>query len=284
MNNKNRRNNDEYVFIQSGLSIDATASFATGEVYYSSIMDNITTQAYYNPSLLSVVKKLIISEDNQNNSVIENSINKYSSIPSGSLYLIDLPVSLFLKEDEFNKDDHISFSKVFNILLQKKMIVIGVYRYGSLVKKRDEEPENILINNLNDSYFYYVVTAPEMSFKVSGKDKLFVISPDYPQFDHFEESKRSNYIISGKNLNLLEYNKNTSKIKNVKINKKEAQGDEQFELKLINFNNKLEKISNIIDDIDNCVNEITSESNDYIRDAIRKKLNGIKNKSKKVFK
>ena len=284
LNNKNRRNNDEYVFIQSGLSIDATASFATGEVYYSSIMDNITTQAYYNPSLLSVVKKLIISEDSQSNSVIENSINKYSSIPSGSLYLIDLPISLFLKEDEFNKDDHISFSKVFNILLQKKMIVIGVYRYGSLVKKRDEEPENILINNLNDSYFYYVVTAPEMSFKVSGKDKLFVISPDYPQFDHFEESKRSNYIISGKNLNLLEYNKNTSNIKNIRINKKEAQGDEQFELKLINFNNKLEKISNIIDDIDNCVNEITSESNDYIRDAIRKKLNGIKNKSKKVFK
>ena len=141
-----------------------------------------------------------------------------------------------------------------------------------------------MINNLNDSYFYYVVTAPEMSFKVSGKDKLFVISPDYPQFDHFEESKRSNYIISGKSLNLLEYNKNTSNIKNVRINKKEAQGDEQFELKLINFNNKLEKISNIIDDIDNCVNEITSESNDYIRDAIRKKLNGIKNKSKKVFK
>ena len=98
MNNRNRKNNDEYTFIQSGLSIDATASFASGEVYFSNIMDNIITQAYYNPSLLSVLKKLIVGEEIQANLKSEKVISKYSNVPSGCLYLIDLPLNLFSKE------------------------------------------------------------------------------------------------------------------------------------------------------------------------------------------
>ena len=121
LNNRNRRNNDEYTFIQSGLSIDATASFAAGEVYYSNIMDNIITQAYYNPSLLSVLKKLIVGEEMQTNLKSEKNISRYLDVPSGSLYLIDLPLSLFKKDNEFNNDYHISFEKVFSMLLKKKL-------------------------------------------------------------------------------------------------------------------------------------------------------------------
>ena len=277
LNNKNRRNNDEYTFIQSGLSIDATASFAAGEVYYSNIMDNIITQAYYNPSLLSVLKKLIVGEEMQTNLKSEKVIGKYTNVPSGCLYLIDLPLSLFKKEAEFNNDYHISFEKVFNTLLKKKIIVIGVYRYGSLNKKIDQEKETLSIGGFNDTYFYYVVTAPEPDFIVNQKDQLFVISPEYPRPEALEQVQIENFSkITRKNLNLRDYNKD-SQIKNLRMNELAKKIDEEMEGKLINFNYNLEKTKGLIDDIENCINKVTRESNTYINDSIKKKLYEIKN-------
>ena len=40
LNNK-KRNNDEYVIIKAGFDITLTTSFASGEVYYSNVMDNL---------------------------------------------------------------------------------------------------------------------------------------------------------------------------------------------------------------------------------------------------
>ena len=216
LNNRNRRNNDEYTFIQSGLSIDETASFASGEVYFSNIMDNIIVQAYYNPSLLSVLKKLIVGDELQNNLTGEKVLSKYTNVPSGCLYLIDLPLTLFQKPNEFINNYNIPFDNVYNTLLKKKIIVIGVYRYGSLNKKVEQEKETISLNYFSDTNFYYVVTAPEPDFMVNQKDKLFVISPEYPNPESFEEIKHENYSFNGKNLNLRDYNKN-SKIKNIRI-------------------------------------------------------------------
>ena len=277
LNNRNRRNNDEYTFIQSGLSIDATASFAAGEVYYSNIMDNIITQAYYNPSLLSVLKKLIVGEEMQMNLKSEKTIGKYIDVPSGSLYLIDLPLSLFKKDNEFNTDYHISFEKVFNILLKKKIIVIGVYRFGSLNKTIDQEKEVISLGTFNDTYFYYVVTAPEPDFVLNQKDKLFVISPEYPRPEAFEEPHEEKHFVTGKNLNLRDYNKNSNNIKNLRINEITKKVDEEMEGKLMNFNYNLEKTRGLIDDIENNINKITRESADYINNSIKKKLYEIKN-------
>ena len=277
LNNRNRRNNDEYTFIQSGLSIDATASFAAGEVYYSNIMDNIITQAYYNPSLLSVLKKLIVGEEMQTNLKSEKNISRYLDVPSGSLYLIDLPLSLFKKDNEFNNDYHISFEKVFSMLLKKKIIVIGVYRYGSLSKTIDQEKDIINLGNFNDTYFYYVVTAPEPDFVVNQKDQLFVISPEYPRPEALVEPHIEKHIVTGKNLNLRDYNKNSNNIKNLRINEITKKVDEEMEGKLINFNFNLEKTRGLIDDIENNINKITRESADYINNSIKKKLYEIKN-------
>ena len=278
LNNKNRRNNDEYTFIQSGLSIDATASFAAGEVYYSNIMDNIITQAYYNPSLLSVLKKLIVGEEMQTNLKSEKIIGKYIDVPSGCLYLIDLPLTLFKKDNnEFDEDYHIAFEKVFNTLLKKKIVVIGVYRYGSLSKTIDEEKETIPIKNFNDTNFYYVVTAPEPDFVVNQKDQLFVISPEYPKPEALAEPFVEKHFVTGKNLNLRDYNKNSNTIKNKRINEITKRVDEEMEGKLVKFNYNLEKTRGLIDDIENNINKITRESNDYIHNSIKKKLYEIKN-------
>lgn len=86
--NKGRTHNDEFSFIRSNMKIDGTISFASGEVYFSSIMDNLIVQAFYNQSLLAFLKKLIVGEDHS--TISKAPLNKYSNYVSSNLYLIDL--------------------------------------------------------------------------------------------------------------------------------------------------------------------------------------------------
>ena len=41
---------------------DQTPTFASGEVYLSSLMDSLICQAYYNPALTTVLKQLIVGD------------------------------------------------------------------------------------------------------------------------------------------------------------------------------------------------------------------------------
>lgn len=272
LNNVNRRSNDEYRFIKAGLTIDATASFAAGEVYYSSIMDNVITQAYYNPSLLSVLKKLIVGDELQNNFKIEGVVNNYSDVPSGSLYLIDLPILLFQKESG-NSNNNITFDKIFNSLLKKKIIVIGIYRHGSLNEKN--KTENIQNNTHKESSFYFVVTAPEENFKVNVKDKLFVISPEYPKPELLNKDFTEDYFEKNED---NEFKENLRvKTRKITVNEMKKEIDEEAENKLINFNQSLENTKALIDDIEISFNKISEQSHKYIKNSIKKKLYGIKN-------
>ena len=274
LNNINRRSNDEYRFIKAGLTIDATASFAAGEVYYSSIMDNVITQAYYNPSLLSVLKKLIVGDELPNNFKRESTMNKYSNVPSGSLYLIDLPLTLFQKQSRNSLNSiEITFDQVLNCLLKKKIIVIGVYRNGSLNKKSDDNIQN---NNRKDSSFYFVVTAPEEHFIINPKDKLFVISPEYPKPELLNQELVEDYFEKNEE---IEFKENLRvKTRKISMNEIQKELDEEAESKLINFNHSLENTKILIDDIENSFNIVSEQSNNYIKNSIKKKLYGIKNK------
>jgi len=274
LNNANRRSNDEYRFIKLGLTIDATASFAAGEVYYSSIMDNVITQAYYNPSLLSVLKKLIVGDEIPNNFKREKLVDKYSNVPSGSLYLIDFP-SFLLKESNSNSLNEITFDRIFNCLLKKKIIVIGVYRYGILKEKCDNE--NGKINNHKELCFYYVVTAPEQNFVVNEKDKLFVISLEYPKPEVLDKDFNEDLYPKNEEFDFKENlrGKTRKATRNREI-KKEI--DEEVECKLVNFNQSLANTQVLIDDIEKTIVKITDESPKYIQNSIKKKLDGIKNK------
>ena len=125
--NKGRDQNDEYRFINKQMNIDSTGSFAVGEVYFSSIMDNLITQAYYNQSLLAVLKKIILGEDQT--TYKKSPLYRYRDVVSANLYLIDFSATLksklninlanntnnfgLLKENS-NKDHLISFNKDFS--------------------------------------------------------------------------------------------------------------------------------------------------------------------------
>ena len=89
------------------------------------------------------------------------------------------------------------------LLLKKKMITIGVYKYFSSVEKVQEiERESEFAHpdkkgnsftssskNMNlstsssDSGFYYVVTSPDKKFKLDSNDKLFILTTTYPLND-----------------------------------------------------------------------------------------------------
>ena len=285
LNNRTRKNNDEYLFIKAGLNIDATASFAAGEVYYSSIMDNVITQAYYNPSLLSVLKKLIVG-DEQSNLKNKNILNRYSNITSGNLYLINMPMGIF--PNNILTYGKVKFEDVFKIFIQKKMIVIGVYRSGELnanpnISGENKINYNIKMKNFGESSFYYVVTAPEENFEVSPKDKLFVIAPEYPDIDSLNNGGQNN----NKDEDLISsddpvgnFKVHTKKIEEKKEIRREI--DEEGEEKLKNFNEELKETRSLLDDIQNCINKVQNDSNKIIANSVKKKLNAISKGKKNV--
>lgn len=273
LNNTLRKNNDEYRFIRAGLGVDATASFASGEVYYSSIMDNLITQAYYNPSLLTVLKKLIIGEE-QNTFLKKTVLNRYINIPSGNLYLIDLPLNIF--NGMSGIEHRIKFEDVFLTLLQKRIIVMGVYRAGEI--------ENDLNNVSGDarlsssmklsscSSFYYVVTAPEENFDVGPQDKLFVISTEFPRDNLIGVTEPEDQVV------------NTMDTPTFKLNRKEKKRemskemDIETEEKIKNLSEGLRITQDDLEELQKCINKGINDSSKIIDDNVVKKLNTVMHK------
>ena len=170
--------------------------------------------------------------------------------------------------------------KFLILCLKKKIIVIGVYRYGILNEKNKNE--TIQINNHKDSCFYYVVTAPEQNFVVNLRDKLFVISPEYPKPELLDKDYTEDYFQKNEEIDFKE-NLRVKTRKFSKTNEIKKEYDEEAETKLINFNQSLESTKDLIDNIENTFNKISEQSPKYIKDAIKKKLYGIKNKSNKFI-
>lgn len=48
--------------IMKSYDYDQTPTFASGEVYLSSLMDSLICQAYFNPALITVLNKLIVGD------------------------------------------------------------------------------------------------------------------------------------------------------------------------------------------------------------------------------
>ena len=167
----------------------------------------------------------------------------------------------------------ITFDKIFNSLLKKKIIVIGVYRHGLLNEKNKNE--NTQNNSHKDSSFYFVVTAPEENFKVNIKDKLFVISPEYPKPELLNKDFTEDYFEKNED---NEFKENLRvKTRKITVNEMKKEIDEEAENKLINFNKSLENTKVLIDDIEKSFNKISEQSHKYIKNSIKKKLYGIKN-------
>ena len=291
--NKSRKNVDEYVFIKAGLDITLTASFATGEVYYSNVMDNLMSQIYYNPNLLGVIKKLIMGENQKK--IINNSLRKYYNIKSGNLYLIDMPPLEDIKDISINKDKNddkdeaqleISFKEVFKyLLIHKKMITIGLYKRYSHKKESvnigsSKKRKTLMKNNINTLYnseenFYYVVTSPSPDFKVGNKDKLFVISTIYPG-KNFDNKMNDNSIQNNDQFNLdkNEMDRQSNKMRNLES---KQNLDREGEKKLEKINDTIEDMKSVLNSTKESLFELGNRSKAMIPESIKSTITNIYN-------
>jgi hypothetical protein len=305
--NKGRHQNDEYKFIKANMNIDGTAAFAAGEVYFSSIMDNLITQAYYNPSLLSVLKKLILGEDQ---SIYKKTpLNKYKDIISANLYLIDIPADPKNDTDNNNTttrnpvlDDlnfKMTFMDVFQVLLKRKIIVIGVYRadYTSwgmtnarpFIKSTSNLGPHINYSFINfdktpqNSNFYYVVTSPEPSFKLNPRDKLFVLSQSYPDDDMFIEGKVEKVNKMDDDI-LKQYESN--QFKTIKKNEEKKDNprvfDQTGEDKIKKVNVSLKETIDSLKDLKSNIIKIKDKIEKNICESIYQKINNL-NVNNKIY-
>ena len=97
----------------------------------------------------------------------KNILYRYSNITSGNLYLINMPMSIF--PNHLLIYGKVKFEDVFKIFIQKKIIVIGVYRQGDLISNENISGDNKISYNVKNKkiqmkFFNYVVITPEEDF------------------------------------------------------------------------------------------------------------------------
>ena len=289
--NKSRKNVDEYIFIKAGLDITLTTSFATGEVYYSNVMDNLMSQIYYNPNLLGVVKKIIMGENQKK--IINNSLRKYYNIKSGNLYLIDMPPLEDIKDISINKDKNeqgenqleISFNEVFKyLLLHKKMITIGLYKKYSPKKEKlnidnTKKRKTLIKTGINTLYnseenFYYVVTSPNPEFKVCNKDKLFVISTIYPGKNFDLKLNSDNQIQNNEQFNLdkNEIDRQSNKMRSIES---KQNLDREGEKKLEKINDTIDEMKILLNSTKESLFELGNKAKLIIPESIKSTITNI---------
>jgi len=139
--------------IDSEFRYEFTSLFAAGEVYISSIIDTLTSQAYYNPHIVTILQQ-ILTGGKQSNNVIRT-ICDLAELKQSNFWQIPVP------EDYLNK----TFGELFDYLaVDRELIPFGLYR----------------LPGATDNKSPYVYTNPDASTKLTHRDKVFVLAANMP--------------------------------------------------------------------------------------------------------
>ena len=227
--------------------------------------------------------------------IINNSLKKYYNIKSGNLYLIDMPPledikDVYVNKDNNDKDDEdiqveINFKDIFKyLLIHKKMITIGLY------KKYTQKKENItsdqskkektnIKSDLNNIYYseqshYYVVTSPNPDFKVTNKDKLFVISTIYPGKNLDLKTNSENQIQNSEQFTM---DKNEIERQNNKMRNLESKQnlDREGEKKLEKINDTIDEMKILLNSTKNTLLELGIKTKQIIPESIKSTITNI---------
>ena len=91
--------------------------FASGEIYVSSLLDSLMTQAYYSPKITEILEQMIIGSANTSERL--SKIFSQLSLSQSSLNLVGIP----------KKCKVLTFDSVFETCIKHyKMIIIAVYK------------------------------------------------------------------------------------------------------------------------------------------------------------
>ena len=151
------QSNIEYLLPQDELSrmnpnsiaYEQTSVFSSGEVFISSIIDSLTSQAYYNKHIVTIIHQLLTGSKNNSNNTLRN-ICENVGLKSSNFWQIDIP------EQFINK----TFGDLYNEFCDYNLIALGLYR----------------LPGARDNYTAYVYTKPEPDTRLTHRDKVFVLS------------------------------------------------------------------------------------------------------------
>ena len=138
-------------------------AFSSGEIYFSSMLDTLICQAFYNPYILNIISQLMLGESAFKFPIeISNRLNKLKYIKSSlNLYKINFLLKKFKYSEEEEENEEINFKSLFEFLIDKKMIPIAILRFDS------------------DSNHKFVFMAPTKDTKINKNfDEVYVISSE----------------------------------------------------------------------------------------------------------
>lgn len=120
--------------IMKDYDYDQTPTFASGQVYLSSLMDSLICQAYFNPALITVLNKLIVGDKTMKDS---------GGVGGASKGGVGAAASTFIKDGDFS---YIRTSNLYHysvpqrfyglrykslfkyLVMSRSMIPLGIYR------------------------------------------------------------------------------------------------------------------------------------------------------------
>ena len=149
-------------------------AFASGELYISSMLDTLICQAFYNPYILNIIYQLMLGESSfKFPEKTLNRLNKYKYIKSSlNLYKIKELLEKYRFNQEMPSSKKITFKIIFEFLVEKCMIPIGILR----------APTNYISQK-------YIFLAPYKDTIINTeKDEIYVISSD-EELDIEEQKK-----------------------------------------------------------------------------------------------
>ena len=155
-------------------------AFASGELYISSMLDTLICQAFYNPYILNIISQLMLGESTFKfpeetlkrlikNKFIQSSLNLYK-------------VKELLEKYKYNQDISykITFKTLFEFLVDKNMIPIGILRAPASLQKQK-----------------YVFLAPYKDTLINTeRDEIYVICSEEEQDSEEQKKNYSEYNVA----------------------------------------------------------------------------------------
>ena len=140
-------------------------AFASGNIFTASMLDTAACQAFYNPNLVNIVRKLIAGDNQQEAERWQQVARKDypDGIPNSIVYQI--PV-----QQEWHES---TYEEVFDKLVLKQMLPLGLRR-GVCPDRPPDDDENEVP---------YVFTNPPPEAIVFHWDRIFVLSISRPAED-----------------------------------------------------------------------------------------------------
>ncbi|CAD8157114.1 unnamed protein product [Paramecium pentaurelia] len=248
-----------------------TPLFASGQIYFSSVMDGLLCQSFYNPALVQVLYQLLVGNIKENEKTgamlqyqskgMSQSKDFTSEDKDISSNLFQIPVPKAFQNKPFQK-------LFYHLVKMKQIVPLGLYRLAGAT----------------DNKVPYICTNPEPNTILTNKDIVLVLAKEMPQSDSInwggpleemiQQQKQAHNIYkkkestsSSEDNDLIQINDN---------NDKEVQRAKQY-------NNETEqvmkKIQNVIED----VSKLEKESLDF-QNKMRERQDRILARLRDVFK